>query len=309
MRDEALADRVFLVSGRDDTEMWKETNASSLAPMFKTFRKELASQLAHRFKLDTTPSKHVLLALKMNPSVNTESHSALLAGKCAMEEMMIAEYKRALRRQCILVKQAHLPSPLCVETPPAVDAPMTGVAPEAEHETPKPVAKRRKGLLGAVAAQQANADTPDDASSAIDSEVQAEIERFLLISQNIIAKGKDHPYYQATSRFNLQAFWADHKSIVPLHYAVYLANVGCIKSASANVESVFSGAGKFSKTALSAGHQLLSRMVKLHYNWKYTFLRPSMEDIVKRYNEKFRPNVANTMAKKAAASKGGSSSG
>jgi len=30
-------------------------------------------------------------------------------------------------------------------------------------------------------------------------------------------------------------------------------------------------------------------MAKLHYNWSYMFLRPSIPAIVKRYNEKFRP--------------------
>ena len=30
-------------------------------------------------------------------------------------------------------------------------------------------------------------------------------------------------------------------------------------------------------------------MVKLHYNWKYPFLRPTMEKIIGRYNLKFRP--------------------
>ena len=31
-------------------------------------------------------------------------------------------------------------------------------------------------------------------------------------------------------------------------------------------------------------------MVKLHYNWKYTFLRPSKYLVTERYNLKFRPN-------------------
>ena len=39
--------------------------------------------------------------------------------------------------------------------------------------------------------------------------------------------------------------------------------------------------------AKSVGPELLSRIVKLHYNWKYIFLRPTIEEIVKRYNEKF----------------------
>jgi len=33
-------------------------------------------------------------------------------------------------------------------------------------------------------------------------------------------------------------------------------------------------------------------MNKLHYNWTYIFLRPSMEEMIKRYNEKFRPTTA-----------------
>ena len=35
----------------------------------------------------------------------------------------------------------------------------------------------------------------------------------------------------------------------------------------------------------------MSRMVKLHYDWKYPFLRPKVESVVKRYNLKFG-NVA-----------------
>jgi hypothetical protein len=83
----------------------------------------------------------------------------------------------------------------------------------------------------------------------------------------------------------------DHKTILPIHYAVYLAEVGCKKAAAANVESVFSGAGKFTSEAPSTGAKLLQRMVKLHYNWKYVFLRPTMNKIIERYNLKFRPTM------------------
>ena len=41
--------------------------------------------------------------------------------------------------------------------------------------------------------------------------------------------------------------------------------------------------------APAAGPTLLSRIVKLHYNWKYLFLRPTIKEIVDRYNTKFRP--------------------
>ena len=83
---------------------------------------------------------------------------------------------------------------------------------------------------------------------------------------------------------------------MPLHYAVYLAEVGCKKAAAANVESVFSGAGKFTSEAPSTGAKLLQRMVKLHYNWKYPFLRPTMDEIIARYTLKFRPTSLNPAA-------------
>ena len=45
--------------------------------------------------------------------------------------------------------------------------------------------------------------------------------------------------------------------------------------------------------ATFAGPTLLhaAHMVKLHYNWKYIFLRPTIEEITKRYKDKFgRPS-------------------
>jgi len=41
-----------------------------------------------------------------------------------------------------------------------------------------------------------------------------------------------------------------------------------------------------------AGPALLSRIVKLHYNWKYMFLRPTLIKIIQRYNIKFRPTFS-----------------
>ena len=76
----------------------------------------------------------------------------------------------------------------------------------------------------------------------------------------------------------------DHKAALPLHYSAYLAEVGCKKSASANVESVFSGAGNFMEQLGTSGSTLLERMVKLYYNWKYEFVHPTFEEVlVDRY--------------------------
>ena len=45
----------------------------------------------------------------------------------------------------------------------------------------------------------------------------------------------------------------------------------------------------------------MSRMVKLHYNWKYAFLRPTVKEIIARYNKKFRPTVHAKLATAASA--------
>ena len=50
-------------------------------------------------------------------------------------------------------------------------------------------------------------------------------------------------------------------------------------------------AGKFTGEVKSTAPKLISRMVKLHYNWKYEFLRLTIKEIIERYNQKFRPTV------------------
>ena len=119
MRDENKADRVQIVSGRGESETWKEVNAAGLAQPFKTFRSVFAEELTTRFLLDTTPNKHIQLALKMNPAINTEPKGPLLSGKSAMHEMMTAEYKRALRRAALRRAGSSAPAP--VPIPAAVD--------------------------------------------------------------------------------------------------------------------------------------------------------------------------------------------
>ena len=91
------------------------------------------------------------------------------------------------------------------------------------------------------------------------------------------------------------------KAALPLHFGVYVAEVGCKRIAAANVESVFSGAGKFTEEAKSAGSTLLERIVKLHYNWKYSFLRPTVAQVVERYNRKWPRGKEGSVAAAAAA--------
>ena len=39
----------------------------------------------------------------------------------------------------------------------------------------------------------------------------------------------------------------------------------------------------------------------LHYNWKYSFLRPTVKEIIERYNKKFRPTVHTKLVASGAA--------
>lgn len=120
----------------------------------------------------------------------------------------------------------------------------------------------------------------------------------------MVWQGAADEYYCGGARFNLRKFWAENRFTLPLHYSVFLSEVGCKRAAAANVESVFSGAGKFTEEAKSVGPTLLQRMVKLHYNWKYAFLRPTIEEVCKRYKAKFNgvaPEAEMATAEAAAA--------
>ena len=62
-----------------------------------------------------------------------------------------------------------------------------------------------------------------------------------------------------------------------------MAEVGCAKVASANVEVVFNGAGRISQKSRCLDPQLLSDYSFLHYNYKYDWFRPTLEEIVAAY--------------------------
>lgn len=75
----------------------------------------------------------------------------------------------------------------------------------------------------------------------------------------------------------------DHKKQLPLHYDVYLAHCASKRASSASVESVYSGATKFSNEAETADDSLLQLYVFCHYNWNLLFLRPDMKQMVSTY--------------------------
>ena len=62
--------------------------------------------------------------------------------------------------------------------------------------------------------------------------------------------------------------------------------------AAANVESVFSGAGKFTLEAKATGAVYLRQIVKVHNNWKYPCLQPTEKAIIARYMLKYAKGIS-----------------
>ena len=106
-----------------------------------------------------------------------------------------AGYRRTLRRQAVLAANrqgaspfAPAPAPAPTPAPPAAPAaaPATAGAPEAAEEA-APVAKKRRSLMGAVAAKQFSAvEEQGEDESLLDLKIAAEIEKFEQIRCKIL---------------------------------------------------------------------------------------------------------------------------
>ena len=192
MRDEALANRLEVVSGHGASQSWKEISGGSLPHMFQIFQKTFTAELTKRVKIDTTPSSHVQLALQMNPSINVSVNGPLLIGKSAFYETMHSWYHQALKHQALAQStpapgidtadpdRAPALAPTATPTAaPTADAPTTG----------QPPLKKRRSLLGEVVVKQALdvvAQGEDD--SLLDTKVSMEVECFELIRLQVFVK-------------------------------------------------------------------------------------------------------------------------
>mmetsp|Transcript_11825 Transcript_11825/g.24824 ORF Transcript_11825/g.24824 Transcript_11825/m.24824 type:complete len:139 (+) Transcript_11825:2178-2594(+) len=89
--------------------------------------------------------------------------------------------------------------------------------------------------------------------------------------------------------FSMHKFYAAHEASLPIHTAVFRADVGCALGSSANVEQVFSASGALmgDYRAHSLGPKVVEGYVIVKENWKYPELRPSMEDIKSAYVKAF----------------------
>ena len=82
LKDEATSMKLKVVSSATKEGDWKETHASALPNMFKVQRC-IAEQLELRFKVDGTTDKHTLIALKLDPSVNTMKEDGIFSKRTA----------------------------------------------------------------------------------------------------------------------------------------------------------------------------------------------------------------------------------
>lgn len=81
-----------VVSGVGDDESWDDEHVDDLPNMFKLQMSLMATQLFIRFL--RSPSKHTLLALKMNPSVDTSPNGTLFCDKGAQRDLMEGAYTK-----------------------------------------------------------------------------------------------------------------------------------------------------------------------------------------------------------------------
>eukprot|EP00966_Prymnesium_polylepis_P289937 6697210-Prymnesium_polylepis.2 len=284
LKQGATSQRVQVVYGTTKEGEWKDVNAAALPVMFKKQREIFARQLEMRFKVSGTPDKHTLLALMMDPSVDTTEEEGIFCARPAAQTLMVGEYRRRLLRRLQLMRAATAAD---IAGPAAASA-GSGPLPPAKRTAPiatPAAAKKGPGtvlsLIGSKSAGKAPVSSTTSTGDMLDV-IKLEEAKY---ASMCIAVLKDPSTYFSDNLFDQALFWAQQKTALPVHYALWLGEVGCAKVASANVETVFSGAGRISAKSRTLDAELLSAYAFLHYNYKYDWLRPTLDEIVAAYKK------------------------
>ena len=287
LKDEATAMKLMVVSGTTKEGDWKETHVNVLPNMFKVQRRIFAEQLELRFKVDGTPDKHTLLALKLDPSVNTTQEDGIFSKRAAAQLLMEGEYRRRLVRRHKLILAAVAVAGSSVAGSAASSALVPGKRPASSTRATGGVAKRGPAsVLSRVNNTNSGQNvktvrTDPDHDDSLDI-IKLEEAKYAGICVSVLANKQQ---YMVSGIFDLSVFWSGQKSVIPVHYSLWVAEVGCAKVSSANVETVFSGAGRISMKSNCLGPEILSNYAFLHYNYKYDWLRPTLEEIVDTYTK------------------------
>ena len=255
--------------------------------MFKVQRRIFAEQLELRFKVDGTPDKHTLLALKLDPSVNTTQEDGIFSKRTAAQLLMVGEYRRWLvRRHKLMVAAVGMAGSAgsSALVPAKRLASSTGATGGVAKKGPASVLSRVNNANSGQNTKTVRTDPDTDNSLDIIKLDSTEEAKYASICVSVLANPQP---YMVSGIFDLSVFWSGQKTVIPVHYSLWMAEGarGCAKVASANVETVFSGAGCISMKSHCLGPQILSDYAFLHYNYKYDWLRPTLEEIVEAYTK------------------------
>ena len=227
--------KVDLVRGDGKTEDWKPIAANGLDLSVQRYRAIMKEQLDARFNITGTPPPEILLALMMDPTVDTSEKGCLLKGKHSMLNLMKTEYITALRKR---LKHMH-------DTPtrPSPATP-TRPSPAGKEVTTSPASKSKKSKGGGGTSimqlmQQQFTPKPTAATSAVETDVDSEIKVFEKLCQGVLASEFKSQWHDDMGNFDQFGFYNDNRSTIPVHFNVFAGDVGCKKHSSANVETIF----------------------------------------------------------------------
>ena len=184
MHASAIAPKIELVSGEGDEKSWKTVAGCNVVTHLQKFRTLFAEQLDKRFQVTGCPDKHVLLALRMDPMLDTSSTGKIVEGKRAMLQLMEAEYIRALRYRYL-----HLQSNVATTVSKEVDD-FTAAPAKKKKETEKEIAQpttskkvKKPTLMSKMLFSHAAPVPKVTETSAVEKTVEAEIEVYKKLCQ------------------------------------------------------------------------------------------------------------------------------
>ncbi|KAK3253829.1 hypothetical protein CYMTET_36938 [Cymbomonas tetramitiformis] len=276
------AETVDVVSGAGQDETWMRVHADTLPADIQQFREVTATQVQERM---INMDEDTLLALKMNPSIDTSAEGQLFKDKRACYELMESVYNRQLRKRAMhLWQKGHFGSNAAggAFAGGSSSEDQRGSTVARAEGTDRSVKKRRTISENASAFRPATVSSlAQDIETAVAEKIRLEKETFASRCMVAMESGK----YSLSNGFDQVGFYSDLGDLCPIHSATFRADACSKKAASANVESVFSGASAlladFHAGALSP--KMICAYMFIRVNWQYAFLRPSVEEIVKAY--------------------------
>ncbi|KAK3243873.1 hypothetical protein CYMTET_7249 [Cymbomonas tetramitiformis] len=276
------AGTVDVVSGAGQDETWTRVHADTLPADIQQFREVTATQVQERM---INMDEDTLLALKMNPSIDTSAEGQLFKDKRACYELMESVYNRQLRKRGMhLWQKGHFGSNAAggAFAGGSSSEDQRGSTVARAEGTDRSVKKRRTISENASAFRPATVSSlAQDIETAVAEKIRLEKETFASRCMVAMESGK----YTLSNGFDQVGFYSDLGDLCPIHSATFRADACSKKAASANVESVFSGASAlladFHAGALSP--KMICAYMFIRVNWQYAFLRPSVEEIVKAY--------------------------